>query len=64
LLGEFCRRIGKYSAGAEQRLCFSASAIEHDQWVSVLLQIRRHTTPHYAQSDKSNFHFHSFLTLL
>jgi hypothetical protein len=29
----------------------------------VLLQIRRHTTPHYAQADKSNFHFHSFLTL-
>jgi len=22
------------------------------------------TTPHYAQADKSNFHFHSFLTLL
>src|SRR5882724_257208 len=26
----------------------------------MLLQIRRHTTPHYAQTDESNFHFHSF----
>src|SRR6266498_2692418 len=60
LFGEFCRRIRKCSAGTEQRLRFGASAIEKDQRVAVLLQIRRHTTPHYAQTDESNFHFHSF----
>src|SRR3982074_434999 len=31
LLGYLCRRIGKCSARTEQRLCFGASAIEHDQ---------------------------------
>src|SRR5438067_333331 len=31
LFGEFSRGFGKCSAGTEQRLCFGASAIEHDQ---------------------------------
>ena len=46
--------------GPEQRLCFGARAIEDDQCVALLLQIRCHSTPHDAETDKSNFHLVPF----
>src|ERR1700757_1806826 len=57
LFSEFCRGIRKCSMGAEQGLGFGASAIEHDQRVPMLLQIRRHAASHYSQTNESNFHF-------
>src|ERR1700757_4962074 len=56
LFSEFCRGIRKCSMGAEQGLGFGASAIEHDQRVPMLLQIRRHAASHYSQTNESNFH--------
>jgi hypothetical protein len=44
----------------QQRLCLGASAIEHDQRVAMLLQVRRHAAPHNAQPNKPDFHSYSF----
>src|SRR5438876_6866448 len=60
LSGKFRQRISKFSAGTEQRLCFGASAIEQNQTMALLLQVRRHPTSHDAQTNKSNFHSISF----
>jgi len=29
----------------------------------MLLQVRRHTTSHYAETDKTNFHIYFFVKL-
>jgi hypothetical protein len=48
LLGNFCWRFRECCAVVDQRLRFRARSIEYDQVVAVLLQVRRHTAPHYA----------------
>src|ERR1700693_5004390 len=60
LFGEFYRGTGESSTRAKQRLCFGASTIEHDQTMSLLLQVRRHPASHDAQTNESNSHFPSF----
>src|SRR4030095_8127397 len=48
--------VGPSRAISHQRGRLFTSSIEDDEGVATLLQVSRHTAPHDAETDKTNFH--------